>query len=270
MRGSALLLLLAIACADTAPPRWPADGDLGASEIAADALTLSWPAATDEAGAVAHYQVLQEDDVIATVSASTREHRVERLEGSTEYRFGVLPIDDSGNEGGRLYLTVSTADGTPPGWNRGARLTMTEEADPANPEAAPVRTLHWGGATDAVGVAGYRVRVDGRILAEVEATQLQLDADAATGEGHEIDVLAYDAAGNESVPLRLASVLAQGEGEAEAADPNAETTVEPRQAPPEAASAIRQQLEQAAPSVRVNRAVLTPRLRGVQGLMLQR
>ncbi len=248
---AALLGFVLFGCADTAPPTWPGEGELTASESSADGVTLSWPAASDD-NHVAHYRVLQEDDEIATVSGSTLEYRVSRLDDATEYRFGVLAIDDSQNESGRLYLTLTTHDGTPPGWNRGARLMV--EALEAGEGEDPKVQLRWGGGNDNIGIAGFRLRRDGHMVVELGA---EVYEHTLEGGAEGIDLVAFDEAGNVSVPL------AASPGEVAEVAPPAEPTEPPgtlNSAQLPSSAAIREQLQRATPRLQINRPLIRPQV----------
>jgi chitodextrinase len=226
----ASLLLALTGCADKTPPSWPSDAELTSSDVTATTATLRWPAATDD-DLLVSYRVLQDDVEIATVPAGTQEHALERLEDSTELRFSVQPIDESGNRGEMLHVRVVTADGTAPTWPAGAQLVATPQLAAPAPEAAAVvtgaaaveaaeadpmpdptvasTTLTWTAAEDATGVTAYRLVSGANVVAELGAVTSHELAGAAP-EG--LAIVALDAAGNESARL-VARAPEEGVGE---------------------------------------------------------
>jgi len=216
----ASLLLALTGCADKTPPSWPSDAELTSTDVTATSATLRWPAATDD-DLLVSYRVLQDDVEIATVPAGTQEHALERLEDSTELRFSVQPIDESGNRGEMLHVRVTTADGTAPTWPAGAQLVATPQyalatgmpgVEMPDPTVAST-TLTWTAAEDATGVTAYRLVSGANVVAELGAvTSHELTGAAPEG----LAIVALDAAGNESARL-VARAPGVGEATAEAA-----------------------------------------------------
>lgn len=245
----ASLLLALVGCADKTPPSWPSDAELTSADVTATTATLSWPAATDD-DALASYRVLQDDVEIATIPAGTQEHVLERLSDSTELRFSVQPIDQSGNRGEMLHVRVLTADGTAPTWPVGARLvaapryslaantpaTSAPGVEMPDPEVAST-VLTWPAAEDVSGVTAYRLVSGANVVAELGAVMThELEGAAPAG----LAIVAIDAAGNESARLVVraeADVVA--EATTEVAAPAAESTPTPVAIRPEVREALK-------------------------------
>ncbi|MAT28893.1 MAG: hypothetical protein CMN29_28685 [Sandaracinus sp.] len=206
---SSLLLLALVGCADTTPPTWTGEALLEAPEVEATRVVLRWSEASDDT-AVAGYRLLKDDVEVTTVSGDLREHAVEGLEDATEYRFTVEALDEAENGSEPLHVTVTTADGTPPGWPRGARLVATEETaapggegaeteDAAAEPAVVATALEWAPAIDEGGVAGYRLEAGGEVVAELGADATTHRLEGAAPEG--LTLVAFDEAGNDSSAL---------------------------------------------------------------------
>lgn len=97
---------------DTVAPSWGVDDALAAPEITLDAITVSWPAASDNV-AVAAYQVVTSHSgaVVDTASltAEARSHRTSELTAGTDYAFAVRAVDAVGNTSTALSTTATTA-----------------------------------------------------------------------------------------------------------------------------------------------------------------
>lgn len=176
----------AVTPGDTTPPTAPTG--LAATGVAATSLTLTWTAATDNVG-VTGYRVRQ-DGVILSGTTGTLSRLITGLTASTEYDFEVGARDANGNwSAWSSAVTVTTAassDTTPP--------TVPTDLSASSITASGF-TLTWTASTDAVGVTGYRVLIDGvQYALPTDTSQVVTGRVASTA--YDITVQARDAAGN--------------------------------------------------------------------------
>jgi len=159
--------------ADWIPPAWPAGAVLTVSDTRHDRLTLHWPEATDDTR-VASYLVSKGALPIETLPGTATSFTVTGLSFSRTYSFGVVAVDPDGNRSALLGTDASTAGppdtATPPAWPAAAALALTAE------DATTVHAA-WPTATDATGLAGYRVFLNGRRIAELPAGQREFTLD---------------------------------------------------------------------------------------------
>ena len=73
-------------------------------------------------------------------------------------------------------------------------------------------TASWNASSDNVGVSGYYLYRDGKLIADVSSTSFA-DKDVVKGGAYEYVVTAYDAAGNESDASQAASTAAESSAE---------------------------------------------------------
>lgn len=201
--------LLATGCEDKTPPTWEGEGLLEAT-VEGTSLRLAWPTAADDA--LHEYQILVDGEPVGSVGAVVREYVVEDLDDATSYELTVEAVDQSGNHSEPLHRTVTTADETGPHWIAGAALRVQGEppaAEPAEGEApaeeAPrgPAVLEWDRAEDSGGVVSYSVRREDSTLATIEeGLRHELGRPLEAGEREQLAIVAVDAAGNESAPLR--------------------------------------------------------------------
>ncbi|HLN61648.1 MAG TPA: fibronectin type III domain-containing protein, partial [Symbiobacteriaceae bacterium] len=92
---------------DTTPPTWPDDSALSAPSIRETELTLSWTAALDET-AIGHYQIFQNNDLIAMVPGDTTSYTVKGLQSKSAYQFRIAAGDVAGNWTSGPSLAVTT------------------------------------------------------------------------------------------------------------------------------------------------------------------
>ena len=94
------------------------------------------------------------------------------------------------------YISAGPADQEPP----------TQPTDLAAATCCTSVRLTWTASTDDSGVAGYKIKRDTVQKGNVGATQYD-DNTVAAGTTYSYDVIAYDAAGNESTPANLSVVV---------------------------------------------------------------
>ena len=163
----------------TTPPAAPA-GLVAASPTRA-APALSW---VPVAGAD-HYVVRRGAAIVATPSAAAF---TDALPADGTYGYRVAAVDDAGNEGTPSATLAVVVDTTPP-------------AAPAAP-SAPVLTstapvLTW---PPVAGASGYAIRRGGTVIARVGDVATFTDTLAGADGTLTYDLIAVDAAGNESAP----------------------------------------------------------------------
>lgn len=153
---------------DEVAPAWPAGATLQVLDVTSHSVTVSWPAAFDLFGVQA-YDVTVSGVPSATLGADVQTLVIEPLSVGTEIVVAVVATDASGNVSSPL-LTVATTDASPdPLWPEGAGLQVTR-LDPVAVDLA------WPEASDDEAVTGYRLRLNGAVVAlwPAEATAATL------------------------------------------------------------------------------------------------
>jgi putative cell wall-binding protein/fibronectin type 3 domain-containing protein len=206
---------------DTVPPTWPAGASLTFSGVGTTAMTVSWPAATDNV-AVTGYQVWRRQGgsgefvQVGTTPAGTRTHVSSGLTPTTSYTFRIVAVDAAANasaplDGARSTLTPDT---TPPSWPSSKNLVER------NLTQTGLR-LAWTQATDDVAVTGYRVLRGTTQIGSTPADVRVIDVAGLTPDtSYTFTVQAVDAAGNVSTngPSLTVRTLAPAPGVPVAAD----------------------------------------------------
>jgi chitodextrinase len=137
---------------DVTPPSAPEN--LVAEATSEHAVALRWSASRDDVG-VTGYQVLRAEATVATVKGTRAGE--ESLRPGTSYCYTVRALDAARNVSPAAGpVCVSTPDLTPP--------TAPAQLSAAAPGETEVE-LRWTAATDEVGVAGYEVLREGRVVA---------------------------------------------------------------------------------------------------------
>ncbi|OPX86438.1 MAG: Exoglucanase B precursor [Pelotomaculum sp. PtaB.Bin104] len=179
---------------DTQAPTWPDNSELAASQVTMDSLSLSWNSASDDVG-VAGYKVYQGTALLTSTPVTGTSYNVSGLTAGTDYTFTIQAVDEVGNEsttGPSVTVTTATPpDTTAPDWISGT-LTPSEVTQTG-------LTLNWSGATDNVGVAGYKVYQGTTLLTSTPVTGTSYNVSVLTaGTDYTFTIQAVDAAGNES------------------------------------------------------------------------
>ncbi len=177
---------------DVAPPSAP--GGVTASATSDRAAAISWNASEDDGG-VAGYEVYRgEARVTATAALRASE---EGLHAGERYCYTVEAVDRAGNRSPRSApACVTTPDLTPP--------SPPSHVAPRSWGEHEI-LVGWSAADDDVGVAGYELLRDGKVIAKATETQ-------ASEHGLEpwreycYQVRAFDAAGNRSDATKPACV----------------------------------------------------------------
>jgi chitodextrinase len=154
-------------------------------------VTFAWDAASDNV-AVAGYRVYRGGIQVDTTSSL--EDTVAGLGCGTSYELGVAAYDKAGNLSATIDTATSScagsADSQPPGVPEPLTATVTSSWSVS---------LSWPASEDDVGVAGYRLYRDGSEIATTTGLDLS-DSGLAPGTTYSYSVVAFDAAGNTSVP----------------------------------------------------------------------
>ena len=180
----------------------PPPSNLATSDTARQSITLSWTEATTN---VAGYRLYRNGKQVAT--SSTTSYAYGSLSCGTSYTLGVSAYSPSG-----YSSTVTKTNGT-----TSACVDTTAPSIPAGLLTSNVSqssvTLSWSASTDNVGVAGYRLYVDGAAVATTSGTSYVFGGLACwvtPGDGvYSFGVSAYDAAGNTSAVATVAQQTQQ-------------------------------------------------------------
>jgi chitodextrinase len=174
--------ILSGAAAESEPPTTP--GNLAASNITSNSVTLGWTASTDNIG-VEGYRIYRDSVLIDTVTGLSFNNT--GLSTGTLYHYSVVAFDAAGN-----VSPAATVDAT--------TLSPDTEA-PTNPTSLASTpgfsqiALTWSASTDNVGVTGYRVLREGSLVTTVP-TPGYTDTGLASATEFDYEVIAVDAAGN--------------------------------------------------------------------------
>ena len=196
---------LSLQTVDMTAPWWPhgATATLSVESLTSTEVTLSWPEAQDNVE-VTSYLMQINDDAPRTLSADTTSTRIDQLAPWQSYRFKVYARDAAGLVSPTLEAEILTPDNQAPAWPSGAALTPSLLASTS-------LTITWPEATDDVGVTGYHIYADGVRVSEVEERHRthQLEG-LRPAHMTLIEVVAVDAAGNESPRLALSAQTTDG------------------------------------------------------------
>jgi chitodextrinase len=176
--------------ADGQAPTTPSNlvGSAGATSA-----SLSWSASTDNVG-VAGYRVSRNGTQVTSVTGTSWSDT--GLTPGLSYTYGVVAVDAAGNVSAAATTTVtlSALDTQPP-----TAPALTATVNSRNGQT----TLSWTGATDNVGVAGYRIYRNGVLVATTTKTTYTVKKQKGTWTFY---VVAFDAAGNVSAPSNSSTV----------------------------------------------------------------
>jgi hypothetical protein len=170
---------------DTEPPTAPST--VTATGLDHRRIRLTWTASSDNVG-VLSYQVLRGGTAVGTVTGTTFTDT--GLAPSTSYAYEVVAYDAAGNDSspaGASGSTLARKDTRPPRPPKDLRSVRDDLTV----------TLRWRPSTDDVGVAGYRVFRNDRMIAVVDRPRFE-DHLGRPGMRPTYRVRAFDAAGNVS------------------------------------------------------------------------
>ena len=174
---------------DTEPPSAP--GNLVATDVQFNSVTLDWDASIDNVGVVA-YDIYRDAVQIDTVSASTTTYQDSSVAAGETYDYLVEARDAAGNTASSA-VEVTTPDPPPP--------DTEPPSAPGNLLATDVQfdsvTLDWDASTDNVGVVAYDIYRDAVQIDIVSAsTTSYQDLTVAPTTTYQYEVRARDLAGN--------------------------------------------------------------------------
>ena len=176
---------------DTTPPTAPAT--LTTSSSTPTAITLAWPAATDNVG-VTEYAVYVGSTRVG--STGTTSYVVSGLTCGTSYQVSVDAADAAGNRSAKTSASVATAscgDTAPPSTPTGLQLMVANETSV---------TVAWSPSSDNVGVTGYGVYLSNLLVNSPTSPSVTLTG-LTCGTPYQVEVDAADAAGNRSTKASL-------------------------------------------------------------------
>lgn len=157
-------------------------------------VKLDWSAATDNVG-VTEYRVYDglDREPIATVDGDELGTTITGLTAETGYAFQVYAYDKAGNHGGSTVTYVMTP----------AEKDTVAPTVPTNltVDTVDADTVHvmWNHSSDDTKVAGYKIFQDGELVKDLANGMRMTDIDGLEADTeYGFEVLAYDAAGNES------------------------------------------------------------------------
>lgn len=163
-----------------APPPMPTG--LVASKATSDGFTLTWDAVP---GAATH-RVWQGTTVVANDN-SARTFVATGLQPNTQYTYKVAGINSEGTVGAQASVTATTTAAVLP-----APATIT--VDSVSMTSA---SITWSAVS---GAAGYRVRLDGAVVADSSSTRSYTANNLAAGTQYTLTVTTLNANGVESAP----------------------------------------------------------------------
>jgi hypothetical protein len=184
--AGAVVEVTTIAPADGAPDRTPPTDPLALTLATVPGHTgvrLDWAPAMDAGAGGLRYEVLQNGRVVS--ETTDRTWRAIGLTAGTRHTWAVRALDAAGNTGPARSVEAVTLDRQAPRAPRGLTLVRL---------APGTATIRWTASSDASGIAGYRLTVDGRRLRLAPATERTLRS--LPRGWHDIAVVAVDTAGN--------------------------------------------------------------------------
>lgn len=173
---------------DTEAPDAPTNVE--ASEITETSAKITWTASTDNVE-VAGYNIYVDEAKINESLVTATEYTLTDLKAGTEYKVVVEAVDTSSNTQSSEAVTVKTVDTTKP-------------SSPS--EVAVGKITHnsaevtWQESTDNVGVTGYNIYLNNKLVNTSPVTELRCELTALEAETeYQVKVEALDEAGNTSV-----------------------------------------------------------------------
>lgn len=173
---------------DTEPPSMP--GGLLAFDQTQNSASISWTASTDNVR-VSEYKIHLDGDWIGSTPNTT--FPLVNLEPSSSYTVTISALDEFSNESAlsaELEVLTKDPDLVPPSKPEGILATLITQNSIG---------LTWNPSTDNVGVAGYRLYLNGNLAISVPSNSYTFSA-LNPGIEYSIRVVAYDASSNESLP----------------------------------------------------------------------
>jgi len=176
--------------------------------VSAEKISLVWRASTDNVG-VDHYEVWR--DGVETGKTMLPTWQDTQIQPATQYSYYVIAVDKAGN---RSEISEST------------QVTSADEVEPVKDTEAPTvpaglsasaitqtsATISWQASTDNVGVVGYKILRDGQMVNSAAQTRWTDTGLKADSEYH-YQIVAFDAAGNQSAKSQMLTVKTQSQSE---------------------------------------------------------
>lgn len=185
---------------DTAPPSAPSF--FNRTSATPTSITVGWSAADDRVG-VAGYGIYMSGARIGTQPASDpRTTTFTGLVCARSYVLGLDAYDAAGNRSGRVLLATTTA---------ACPDIVAPTAPPAflrSTSTATSLTVTWKPSTDAFGVIGYGLYLDGTQVGSAGVNRAYTFTGLTCEEPYELAVDAFDSAGNRSSQTLLTASTA--------------------------------------------------------------
>ncbi|MUH35021.1 hypothetical protein D9O36_04145 [Zobellia amurskyensis] len=172
-------------------------------ELTTASLRVRWNASADSIG-VANYRVFQNEDLLATTTETS--YLVEKLSPDTTYSFSISALDEAQNESRQSDL-VSVTTEKEVEEQKASDTTAPTIPDGLNASEITQTTVNlaWEASEDSVGVSGYSIFQNGKLLASATKTAYRVEGLSPSTE-YTFSVAAYDVAENQSqqsTPLQL-------------------------------------------------------------------
>lgn len=201
---------------DTEAPSIPAS--VVATAASATQITIVWEPSTDNNGVIG-YAIFYDGAVIDTVAGTVYLH--EGRSPSTLHTYTIVAIDAHGNHSEHSEPAAAT---TPALGTVDLEAPTVPATVVASASSATEITVSWAAATDNTGVLGYRVLRNGTEIATTAATSFD-DTGLTASTEYTYTVIAYDAAGNASLPSLPAVAMTLSTGTTDTEAPTTPTGV---------------------------------------------
>ncbi|WP_299557459.1 fibronectin type III domain-containing protein [Seonamhaeicola sp.] len=177
--------------------------NLNATNATATGFVLNWTAPTNYTPQ--GYNIYKDNGYVAWANGSATAYTINGISQGTSHNYVVKAIDQS-------FIEHASA---PFAYTLGGSATDTQAPTAPTLSSSNVTSssvdLSWSGATDNVGVTGYKVYQSGTLIASPTGTSYAVSGlSAATS--YAFTVKAIDAAGNESVSSNTANVTTNAAG----------------------------------------------------------
>lgn len=170
-------------------------GTLASSNVNNTGFTLTWSAATDNV-AVSGYEYSTDGGTTYASVGNVLTKAITGLNPSTQYQTRVRAYDAAGNKATPLALAVTTAAAAD------TNAPVMQGTLATSNVTSSSFTMSWSAATDNVGVTGYEASINGGTTYNDIGNVLTItETGLAASTTYQIDVRAYDAAGNRATPI---------------------------------------------------------------------
>ncbi|MCH8821292.1 hypothetical protein IID23_02090 [Patescibacteria group bacterium] len=196
--GISTVVSVSVSNIDTQPPSIPSG--LRIIQVSETQVNLFWNPSSDNV-AVTGYKIFRDGNLLTSINTTYYEDRAVVV-GRT-YRYTVSAFDRAGNEStASSSVDITVKDHTRPSVPSGlrARVSSSTRID-----------LTWNASSDNVGVAGYRIYRNNRLIKTTTAKGYR-DSNVSAGKTYSYQVSAFDAAGNTSARSSVVKVSTPGTG----------------------------------------------------------